>query len=151
MKICLLRHGEAEPHAAGDELRRLTVRGEEEVRRSAQRLARESLTAIYASPYVRAQQTAAIVKNILGFVPPIVTVPGVTPDDDPAAALDWLAALPTSGVLLATHNPFVSQLAGLLIHGHRQEPLPMGTGSLAILEGPMAVAGAMTLIELFHP
>lgn len=58
MKLWLLRHGEAEPHASRDSERRLTAHGRKEVLQSAARLAGLPLDGILASPYVRAQQTA---------------------------------------------------------------------------------------------
>jgi phosphohistidine phosphatase len=42
-------------------------------------------------------------------------------------------------------------LAGLLIHGHRQQAVPMHTASLAELEGDVLAAGLMDLLALVHP
>lgn len=151
MTLWLLRHGEAEPRSEGDEFRPLTDRGRTEVRRSAERLLGQRIDVIYASPYVRAQQTAELVRGVLGHKEPIVTLPWITPDDDVIKAIDLLDDLSGSNILLATHNPFVSYLAGLLVHGNLQQPLSMATGSLATLEGEMRIAGAMELVELFHP
>ncbi|GGM26904.1 phosphohistidine phosphatase SixA [Pseudomonas asuensis] len=151
MRLWLLRHGEAEPRAEGDEFRPLTAKGRDEVRRSAARLLGKGIDAIYASPYVRAQQTAELVKEVLAYKEPIVTLPWITPDDDVSKAIDHLDSLSGRNILLATHNPFVSDLAGFLVYGNRQQPLSMATGSLAVLEGELPIAGAMELIELFHP
>jgi phosphohistidine phosphatase len=151
MRLWLLRHGEAEPRLEGDEFRPLTAKGRDEVRRSAERLMGQHIDAFYASPYVRAQQTMELVCEVLGYSGEVVTLPWITPDDDVNKAIDHLGELPQGNILLVTHNPFVSHLAGLLVHGNRQQPLSMATGSLASLEGEMPIAGAMNLIELFHP
>lgn len=75
----------------------------------------------------------------------------LTPESDPREALDRLARREESQLLLVTHNPFVGELAGLLVHGHRQQPLAMSTASLAELDGAMPLAGVMDLRALHHP
>ncbi|PAU65318.1 phosphohistidine phosphatase SixA [Pseudomonas sp. PIC25] len=151
MRLWLLRHGEAEPHAPTDAERELTRHGRKEVLRAAAHLAGRPLSAILASPYVRAQQTAELVREALGFAGAVGVAPWLTPDSDPREALKYLAEREDEELLLVTHQPFVGTLAGLLIHGHRQDPLPMKTASLAELEGEMILAGAMRLAELHHP
>ncbi|AMB80445.1 phosphohistidine phosphatase SixA [Pseudomonas paraversuta] len=149
MKIWILRHGEAQPHARRDAERELTVKGREQVLHSAARLLDQPLDSILASPYVRAQQTAELVRNALGFAPQLISVPWLTPDSDPRQAL---SQLPDSGnVLLVTHQPFVGDLISLLMHGHMRQPQPMHTASLAELEGEWPLAGSMTLCNLWHP
>lgn len=149
MKIWILRHGEAQPHARRDAERELTVKGREQVFHSAARLLDQPLDSILASPYVRAQQTAELVRNALGFAPQLISVPWLTPDSDPRQAL---SQLPDSGnVLLVTHQPFVGDLISLLMHGHMRQPQPMHTASLAELEGEWPLAGSMTLCNLWHP
>ena len=149
MKIWILRHGEAQPHARRDAERELTVKGREQVLHSAARLLDQPLDSILASPYVRAQQTAELVRNALGFAPELISVPWLTPDSDPRQAL---SQLPDSGnVLLVTHQPFVGDLISLLMHGHMRQPQPMHTASLAELEGDWPLAGSMTLCNLWHP
>lgn len=79
MKVWILRHGEAEGHARTDAERNLTEHGRAEVLRSAAQLMGQPLSAIIASPYVRAQQTAELVREVLGFEPEVRTVPWLTP------------------------------------------------------------------------
>ena len=74
MRLWLLRHGEAEPQAASDAARELTAHGRKEVQQAAAQLAGRPLTAIVASPYVRAQQTAELVRSELGLTGKINTV-----------------------------------------------------------------------------
>ncbi|HBX54683.1 phosphohistidine phosphatase SixA [Pseudomonas sp. UBA2684] len=151
MRLWLLRHGEAEPHARSDAERVLTARGREDVRQAAVQLEGRTLSAILASPYVRAQQTAALVRDALGFTAGIHTVPWLTPDSDPREVLVQLDRYADGELLLVTHQPLVGAVAGLLLHGHRQQPLPMQTASLAELDGEMIAAGGMNLLAVVHP
>lgn len=150
MKLWVLRHGEAEPHGVRpDPERVLTVHGREEVLLSAGRLMGEPLRAIYASPYVRAQQTAQLVREALGFAPELITVDWLTPETRPTEVLRHLED--QDDVLLVSHNPLVGSLLGLLQHGHLQQPEQVQTAGLAELEGDMPLAGAMVLKGIRHP
>ncbi|WP_324730884.1 phosphohistidine phosphatase SixA [Pseudomonas paeninsulae] len=151
MRLWLLRHGEAEAQARSDPERALTTRGRLEVRQAAVQLEGRALGAILVSPYVRAQQTAALVREALGFTGGMHTVPWLTPDNDPREVLRQLDRYADGEVLLVSHQPLVGALAGLLMHGHRQQPLPMYTASLAELEGEVLAAGLMDLLALVHP
>ena len=151
MRLWLLRHGEAEPQAATDAARELTAHGRKEVQQAAAQLAGRPLTAIVASPYVRAQQTAELVRSELGFSGKINTVTWLTPDSDPRDALKYLDERERAEVLLVSHQPLVGTLVCLLEHGHRKDPAPMGTASLAELDGDHPLAGLMTLRSLTPP
>jgi phosphohistidine phosphatase len=151
MKLWLLRHGEAEPTARSDAERNLTAQGRQQVRAAAAQLRGRPLQAVLVSPYVRAQQTADVLCDELGFSGSRVTVPWLTPDSDLRQALRELNGYPLQELLLVTHQPLVGALAGLLMHGHRQQPLPMNTASLALLEGDALLAGLMTLSVHSHP
>lgn len=149
MKVWVLRHGEAEPQARSDAERALTAHGREQVLRSAAQLIGQPLQAIYASPYLRAQQTAQLVRDVLGFEAEIITVPWLTPQSNPR---DVSLRLDTGqNLLLVSHQPLVGSLLSLLLHGHLHQPEPMGTASLAELEGELPLDGAMTLLGVRHP
>jgi phosphohistidine phosphatase len=145
VKLWLLRHGEAEVMAATDAQRNLTAFGRRQVVAAAEHLRDQPLQAVLVSPYVRAQQTADVLCETLAFSGQRLTVPWLTPDSDLRHALRELDAYPFEELLLVTHQPLVGALAGLLLHGHRQQPLPMNTASLALLEAPALVAGLMQL------
>lgn len=150
MKLWVLRHGEAEPHGTRpDPDRALTAHGREEVLRSAAQLIGKPLSAIYASPYLRAQQTAQRVREALGFEPELITVDWLTPETQPQKVLEHLND--QDDVLLVSHNPLVGNLLGLLQHGHLQQPEQVQTAGLAELEGDMPLAGAMKLKGIKHP
>lgn len=150
MKLWLLRHGEAEPHARTDAQRELTRHGRKQVMRSAVQLMGRPLTAILASPYVRTQQSAQLLRETLGLGLEIISVPWLTPDADWAEVVRQLDAYSDQEIVLVTHQPLVGDLGGMLVHGHRQAPLPMQTASLAQLDGEFVLAGAMLLTSLQH-
>ncbi|BAO61144.1 phosphohistidine phosphatase SixA [Pseudomonas protegens] len=149
MKLWVLRHGQAESHAPTDAQRNLTAHGREEVLGSAAHLIGQSIAAILASPYVRAQQTAQLVREALGFEGEIRTVPWLTPEANPLQVLEQLDS--ADNLLLVSHQPLVGNLIGLLQHGHLRDPQPMNTASLAELEGDWPLAGLMTLNAVTHP
>lgn len=151
MRLWLLRHGEAEAHARTDAERALTANGCQQVRQAARLLEGRTLGMILVSPYLRAQQTAALVKEVLNDDSELRTVRWLTPDSDPREVLAQLDHYRETELLLVTHQPLVGNLAGWLIHGHRQQPLAMDTASLAELEGDMLAAGLMNLVSLVHP
>ncbi|MGH8451558.1 phosphohistidine phosphatase SixA [Pseudomonas sp.] len=149
MKLWILRHGEAEGHARTDAERNLTEHGRAEVLHSAAHLIGQPLSAIIASPYVRAQQTAQLVREALGFEPDIRTVPWLTPDGNPLQVLEKLNT--DDNVLLVSHQPLVGSLVSFLQHGHQRQPQPMHTASLAELEGDFPLAGLMSLVGVKNP
>ena len=149
MKLWILRHGEAEAHAPSDAQRNLTEHGRAEVLRSAAHLIGQPLSAIIASPYVRAQQTAQLVREALGFEPDIRTVPWLTPEGNPVQVLEKLDT--DDNVLLVSHQPLVGSLISFLQHGHPRQPQPMHTASLAELAGDFPLAGLMSLVGVKHP
>jgi len=150
MKVWVLRHGEAEPYGSRpDSERALTAHGREEALRSAAELIGQPISAIYASPYLRAQQTAQLVREALGFEPEIRTVEWLTPDNRPQAVAEQLVSVDYA--LLVSHNPLVGNLLGYLQHGHVQQPEAVKTAGLAELEGDLPLAGAMKLNGIKHP
>lgn len=151
MRLWLLRHGQAEPQASSDALRRLTTRGRAEVLQSAAHLLEGPLETILCSPYVRARQTAELVVEALRCRLIVEIVPWLTPENSPREVLDRLYARSEAKILLVSHQPLIGDLGGLLEHGHRQQPLPMKTASLAGFDGDLLLAGGMRLDTLFHP
>ena len=151
MKIWILRHGQAEGLAPSDELRALTDEGREEVQVMAAQLAGQSLDAVLASPYLRAQQTAQIVQQQIQLRRGVATVAWLTPDDDPRRVLDFLAERAEQNLLLVSHQPLVSQLISLLVEGNRAGHYPMPTAGLACIELDFPAAGLGQLRLLTSP
>lgn len=154
MKLWILRHGEAELRKTTDHERELTQQGRKEAQAAGQSLAKHAGAGlvVLASPYRRAQQTAeAVLQELRRPVTALQTVPWCTPDDDPVAALDHLALHQETELLLVSHMPFVSALAGLLAEGNVYAGPPMHTASLVELEVSMVAAGIAQMLSLRHP
>ncbi|HSC82316.1 MAG TPA: phosphohistidine phosphatase SixA [Pseudomonas sp.] len=151
MILWLLRHGEAAPHARSDAERALTEHGRAEVRQSAERLRGRPLQRILVSPYRRAQQTAELVRETLGLELPLTTLDWLTPEDSPRKVANQLDHYLADELLVVSHNPLLGALAGLLVHGHLQQPFSLRTASLVGLEADLPLAGLMQQIELYHP
>ncbi|MGJ7458052.1 phosphohistidine phosphatase SixA [Halomonas sp. MA07-2] len=151
-RLLILRHGEAGP-GRPDAERQLTGRGHDEIRRMAAWLAgRDDLASLrlLASPYVRAQQTAAIIGERLGV--PMETLPILTPDDNPTAVADWLLTQPGGGpLLLVSHMPLVGALTGLLVEGRVERGPGFHTAALAELEAEVWAAGCARLVHFVSP
>ncbi|MCI3945026.1 phosphohistidine phosphatase SixA [Pseudomonas syringae] len=150
MKVWVLRHGEAQSRARSDAERELTAHGRDEVLKSAVHLTGRAIRRIVASPYVRAQQTAQLVRQSLGFDEPVMTVPWLTPDSTPREVLAQLDTLGVDEILLVSHQPLVGELIGVLVHGNAQQAQPMSTASLAELESEFVIAGGMQLNSVRH-
>jgi phosphohistidine phosphatase len=132
-QLWLLRHGEAVEHGSGggDDARELTPRGEEQARAAGRALAalEAPVHAAYASPKVRARDTARLACAALG-IEPVVWEPlraGFGADD--ARAL--LLGHPDERVLVVGHNPDLAHVVADLT-GARIE---LKKGGLAAIRG----------------
>lgn len=149
--LYIVRHGHAMMQAASDAERPLSSVGEQEAERAAQNISGINPDIFIASPYLRAQQTANIVKNALQIDTAIKTVDQITPDDHPIAVADVLEQLqPFNTLLMVSHNPLVSALVSWLVDGHFQGPYSMATASVACIELEHIGAGQGTLKWLKH-
>lgn len=150
--LLIMRHGEAAP-GHPDVSRELTARGHDEAVRMAAWLAGRNDLArlrLVASPFVRAQQTAAPIAAALGAV--LETQPGLTPDDAPAAVIDWLLAEPDDRpLLLVSHMPLVGALTGLLVEGRADRGVGFATAAVAELAGDVRAAGCLRLAGFTSP
>lgn len=115
-KILIMRHGQAEALSVNDEQRKLTIDGNNEVAVMAKMLANnERIDAVIASPYIRAQQTAAIVAKLQSQVVINETYRDFIPSGDPVNAACLLKALLATNTqcqtwLVVAHMPIVSYL-----------------------------------------
>ncbi len=137
MKLLLLRHGEAVPaRVAGSDTRRwLTVNGRATIRRVAAAAKAEgvALTQVYASPLVRAVQTAELLARGLDYEAEVIVRQPL--DNAPTAHILALLDQHDDGdtVALVGHNPSMNTLAGFLT-GRRHFP-GYPTGGLCLIEG----------------
>jgi len=116
MKLLIMRHGAAES-AARDFDRRLSRQGAEDVKKSAAGLlARRSVPRrTFASPLVRARQTAELVLCELELDQLIGTINEISPAGNPEKVVARLSAeIEKELCLLISHQPFVSNFVEYL-------------------------------------
>ena len=151
MELFVLRHGQAEAMADRDRDRRLTTRGREEVKLSMEsNLSQLSgVQKLLVSPYVRAQQTAAIAA---GYLPraELETSELLTPDGDTGQLCRLLDNGNSRSVMLVSHQPLVGTLVNWLC-GLPPGRYTMGTASLACIDTELLVADLGELRWLRHP
>lgn len=142
MTIFILRHGQAEAQITSDEARQLTAKGRADCARVLAARAEDLsvITQIWASPLVRAQQTAEIAA---GYFPAlrVQTTALLIPEASPRALLDWLqSTAATESILLVSHQPLVGKLLDTLC-GKADGYHPMGTSSLAAVDTELVASG----------
>jgi phosphohistidine phosphatase len=104
-----MRHGEAGESARGDAYRPLTHHGVAQAQASARGLLRLGVrpSALWHSPYLRAQQTATIVGDALGVALGVARHEDdrFVPDADPDVAARALLSGPRGTLLVVAHLP----------------------------------------------
>ncbi len=134
--LYLIRHGEAEDKGTRPDFdRNLTDNGRDEVSKTALEMIEQKIqpALIISSPANRALQTATIVAETIGY--PVKEI--LEEKDIYYTEVYKLIELlheqddQFESILLAGHNPSISQLAGMLAHDS-QEFLP--TGGLVVFE-----------------
>lgn len=149
MDLYILRHGDAHPVAASDQARELTPQGEAQTKQVAKVADALGINTdvIFASPYIRAQQTAALVSNAFG-VTSISDCDLITPEGKPQTVIDWLARVNQESILLVTHQPFAGSFIATLVNGNGRYDSsipPMMTSSLAYLTMDVCASGCANL------
>jgi phosphohistidine phosphatase len=139
--VWLLRHGIAEDHAPGgdDRERALTADGRARIERAgpAWRKAMGSVDLVFASPLLRAQETAQLLVDALGCGVALQTLPELAPDERPLEMLTRLQRELQKGraaVACVGHEPHLGSLLGLLLTGSKNTPLPLKKGMLVGVE-----------------
>lgn len=150
MKLFIFRHGQAESQITTDEVRNLTAKGRADVENiiAAHTGSMQPLECIWASPLVRAQQTASIAAQHFPGVK-VQTTDLLVPDAGLQPLLDVLRRVHAESVLLVSHQPLVGRLLDSLC-GKYDGYYPMGTSSLAAVEIDVVVAGLGNLLWLDH-
>jgi phosphohistidine phosphatase len=134
--IYILRHGKAEDGTAegGDEARRLTKKGAEEIGGVGLWMAAQGLTfdLITASPLVRAQETAAIIAMTLEYKKKPGSWDVLAPGGEPDAVCHAISRhAKSSAILLVGHEPLLSSLVSRIISGNEDAGIIMTKGGLA--------------------
>ncbi|HXG44689.1 MAG TPA: histidine phosphatase family protein [Gemmatimonadales bacterium] len=123
MLLLLIRHAEAEPRDAArwpdDAARPLVGKGRRRQRRMSRRLRRRGIVpdVLLASPWARAWETAEIVSDVVGCPPPVPCEALAGPPDLGRLADVLGPREPDAVVALVGHDPWISELASLLLTG----------------------------------
>lgn len=133
MKIFILRHGQAEAYQADDASRRLTEKGQldTDLMVKQQMIQLQNVDSIWASPLVRAQQTAKIAGLILNKK--VETREHLEPEADFQQLLAQLQSTSLQSILLVSHLPLVGTLANRLC-GFENNRIQFSTSSLVGIE-----------------
>ncbi|WDE13330.1 phosphohistidine phosphatase SixA [Thalassomonas haliotis] len=124
MQLYIMRHGQASPIANSDAERQLTKQGhfEAEIMGKWLKNMQVNLDHLLVSPYVRAQQTAAMVKATLNWSGPSTNCDFITPSGNAAQVHDYLDGMLAQSqgksstdkgietLLVVSHMPLVSYL-----------------------------------------
>ena len=157
LTLDLARHGPALPSSPdGDAGRLLSPEGRRLIERLGTRLARDGWNPLpaYVSPLVRARETAELLATTVPGGLPLIVLPELHPEGDPAEVLAVLEPLlePDSHTLVVGHQPLLGDLvaaltgqgvsvsAGQLIRIHTPEPLARGRGTIVATFQPPAYA-----------
>lgn len=154
MNLYIMRHGMAEPYGArADESRLLVPEGEAQARGVANQWLQTSsaLDFIVVSPYKRAQQTATIVKDVLGFTDEPQTSSLVRPEGDVLQVAQYLDQFASQNVLLVSHMPLVANLLGYLTSGDPRSFGGLTTAQLVHLSGDHSAQGCMDIEMTLYP
>ncbi|MDT8397839.1 MAG: phosphohistidine phosphatase SixA [Pseudomonadales bacterium] len=135
MNLYLLRHGEAETHAASDALRKLTSCGSQHVIQVGKCFAAKAcrIDRCFVSPYLRAQQTACFFLAQQPARLEFETQEILTPEVRAAEVIEFLASVPDENILLISHNPLLSELNAQLTEGNIENMTILGTSELVAL------------------
>lgn len=150
MNLYLLRHGEAARHAPTDSARPLTAHGSRDVEAMGLTFSRRNLPVdcCFASPYLRAQQSAQLFLAGLKQQLPIRTETGLTPECPALQVIAFLERQQQENILLVSHNPLLSELRALLLNGHTQAVPVIGTGEMVAIS--LEIVGIGMGRESFH-
>jgi phosphohistidine phosphatase len=131
MKLFFMRHGDAVDIAESDSARPLSDLGRTEVRQVAEGIANMGAqpTHIFASPRIRAQQTAQIVADVFGGS--VVTQEALNYSFNVDALPDLIAGLAQSdAVWMVGHNPSISETVRAVCGAN----IAMKTGAVAYVK-----------------
>ena len=142
MRVVLFRHGiaqdRADPRCPPDPDRALTDEGEKKTKKAARGLSFLGCrpTRVLTSPYLRAQQTAALAADALDVSPAqIITTDVLLPDAPPYALFQALHAFSEDDeVLCAGHAPNLDRVLALALTGDRVPVTAMKKSGAALLE-----------------
>ncbi|MGA2029871.1 MAG: phosphohistidine phosphatase SixA [Verrucomicrobiota bacterium] len=158
MNLYILRHGLAvecgTPGYKKDSDRPLTAKGKRRMWQIAEAMEAMELNfdMILSSPFLRARQTAEIVAETFELRKKLALTEALTPDGNPKLLVEQLNKLKVKDILLVGHEPYLSQLIGLLVSGNTNMALDFKKGGLGKLEAETLRCGrCATLAWLLTP
>ncbi|MCK9630230.1 MAG: phosphohistidine phosphatase SixA [Methanoregula sp.] len=136
MDVFILRHGKAEVAKPGgrDADRPLTKKGRDDILAVALWIAAHDpeFDLIAASPLARAQETAAIIADVLEVPQKMATWKVLVPGGDTDTVCREIGRYPdNAAVLLVGHEPLLSSLISRIISGNEGAGIVMTKGGLA--------------------
>lgn len=159
MIVYLLRHGEAvtleETTTNNDADRSLTIEGKEKLYQFSRAFNSigVSVDIILTSPYKRAFETASIVAEALGNNPKIEETDLLKPDQDIQPLINHLNKRKNfESVLIVGHEPFLGNLASILISGKTSLNIRFKKGGICKIEiNELPPKGIGELVYLLTP
>jgi phosphohistidine phosphatase len=149
MDIYIVRHGIAENTASGgggDSARALTPEGKQKMKEAARGFARlePKVDRIFASPLVRAKQTAEILAAALKKS--VEELKELAPGNSPSALCEKLMTIrKVSSLMLVGHEPNCSELASYLLEGSTGTSIEFKKGAICLIEVELPNAASGTL------
>lgn len=152
MRLLLMRHGDASWQAPSDSQRPLSDLGQLQVQLQAQteHIDWQGYQQLFASPYLRTQQTSQILQQTLDSNWRQTNTELVTPGGDPSVVQEFLLSQDQIDTVIVTHQPLVSCLIGYFCHADIYAGEPMMPASVAVLSGDVFAKGCMQLETLIH-
>lgn len=137
MKLFLLRHTTAADSAPSDAARALTTTGQEEARLAGAGLATQGAAPklIFASPLLRARQTAEIAARAMNFAGTVAILDELSNDHTTVELLHALKRHSTADeILLVGHMPSLAGHVAALIGADSDEDYAFGKGGAAYVD-----------------
>ena len=153
MNLYLMRHAIAAEadEKTDDSQRPLTEKGREKLGKIVRNLEKlgQEFDVILSSPYLRARQTAGVVADGLNVRPKnLIETENLTPFAFANQLVDEINARePVEHLLLVGHDPFLSQLIGMLVAGDASLNIDMKKAGLCKLSIAQLTHGRCATLE----
>jgi phosphohistidine phosphatase len=153
MLLFLLRHGDALVAGYDDARRPLSLEGELQSYNAGRFLRRcgVEIQLIIASPLLRAQQMADIVREELSIREPILTSEHLTPHADQRQVIRLLNTVGRERVVMVGHEPHLSTLISVLVSGSRAANVEMQKGNCACIVSKSPVEAGSGILKWVLP